>query len=420
MFPEDPHHPGHRVGDVVVPRAAGEAHPSGHGQVPLLGHAEGPRGHPDRGREARVQVEVGHTVGVGVGERQCGATGGGHRGGLVERPAQRDVGLGRLGPAVGEHPAVTADPQRLGPFDRAAHQRGGLVQHLVAVHALGVGEPDHAVVGAGLGDLLGRVPGALPRVGVVGGDLAEAGVEPPERAAMGGDRLALRGPEGHVEEGVDLDRQADAQRDLVGMVHVQVGADQLVGLGARLVGPGRRFAGPAGGPGGAPGLGPADQHGVGPSGEHVLGDPVHEGLGRLAAARGVGGAGAGRSHPLGHEAAGVGVAPRQDADDPDRVEAGEQSRHPRVGLGPVGGLGQEVDRFEGLGTVVDPVAELADADEDGGTGVEGHQRQARWRPRVRRIRTSTSWCSVRATSAARRWPRCCWPTPWVAAASRSR
>ena len=191
---------------------------------------------------------------------------------------------------------------------------------------------------------------------------------------MIGDRHPLGCPESHVEEGIDLHGQTDAEGQLVGVVHGEVAPDQIVRNGVALVGPRQGTTVAASALSGAPGLRPADEHTVGPPGQDVLGRPVHQGLGRLAAARRVDRAGV-RPEPLGQDASGVAVAPRQDADDADRVEGCQDALRTRVDLGPAGRFLEQGDGFEGVGPVVDTVGELADTDEHRGPRVQGHERK---------------------------------------------
>ena len=99
---------------------------------------------------------------------------------------------------------------------------------------------------------------------------------------------------------------------------------------------------------------------------------MHKRLGRLAAPRGVDRVGV-DAEALGQDPAGIGVAPREDADDPDRVEAGQHPGDAGVGLGQPCRRLEEGDRFEGLGPLVDALGELADADQHRGTRIEGHR-----------------------------------------------
>ena len=167
------------MGGVVVARTTREGQPASDGErpVPLVeAQPELGRGHLDRRREARVQVDVGDVVDSGARQLNDGTTaradGGGRAeiGALGHEPVVVAVGTG-----VDEDLAVLGHARRAGGGGRAHDEGRRLVGLDVGVHQLEVGEADHPVVGRGGADLLRGAGDGRPRRRVLGRHLREPG-----------------------------------------------------------------------------------------------------------------------------------------------------------------------------------------------------------------------------------------------------
>ena len=163
-----PCHRRDRVGDVVVPRSARERQSAGHGERTRRIVRREPEflgGDLDRGREARVQVDMSDVVDADAGERRAlGAPRRGWRATSADRPGWR---------------RLTCRARRCRcagtPIDHAARRAASAAstEHMsnaapcstvvVRVHELRIREADPPVVGTGRADLLGRVTRAGSR-----------------------------------------------------------------------------------------------------------------------------------------------------------------------------------------------------------------------------------------------------------------
>ena len=101
-------------------------------------------------------------------------------------------------------------------------------------------------------------------------------------------------------------------------------------------------------------------------------EPVDQHLRRVAADRRGDGRARRRADAAGEQRARVRVLPREHVDDGDRVDRASSDRRAlAVGVGGAGRVGEQVDRLERGGRVVDALLGLADADEHRGAGIKG-------------------------------------------------
>lgn len=94
----------------------------------------------------------------------------------------------KVGAPKRENPLGLGDTTFPGVFYRRENNRGPLVDADVGYHQLRVGIANVSVCWGWRGDLLCRAPDLVPRVGVVGGDLArgQAGIKGTLKDTMGG------------------------------------------------------------------------------------------------------------------------------------------------------------------------------------------------------------------------------------------
>ena len=136
----------------------------------------------------------------------------------------RDVGaVVGLGAGQQEHPAV-GDPEGVGLLGRAQQHRGGLLDVAVRVHDQRVRIPDEAVVRR-RGDHLRVITFLQPGVRVGGGDLGEAGPEPPQARCSSGLRRRRRA--GRPRTGRRTAPASAGPGRLGGADHVELGAERL-------------------------------------------------------------------------------------------------------------------------------------------------------------------------------------------------
>ena len=148
--PQGVDHRGHRVGAVVVARAAPEGEAPGDRQGPgrvVVGQPELGGGDLHGRGEAGVEVDVGHVVDGRPGQRQgrpAGQPDG--RGGVEVEPVGEEPVVVGVGPGQGEDPPVPGDAGGPGRGGRAHDERRTLVDLHVGGEQLGVGVGDHPVV----------------------------------------------------------------------------------------------------------------------------------------------------------------------------------------------------------------------------------------------------------------------------------
>ena len=269
----------------------------------------------NRRREAGVEIDDLDIVDADAGQLQGGPAAGPDGGRLGQGPAIRHVRvLVAVGAGVREHPAVLGHAERPGLVDRAHDERRGLVDIVVGVHVLRVGEPDHPVLRGGRADLLRRpgLPG--PGVGVRGGDLREPRPQLADPPLVLVDRLAgavvRSGPQRGLDHRVHLDRHHDAAGQLLGRAHRQLRADRPPGLGALgQLRPRQGLTRPPGPRPGAPSLGPGQDGQVQLATLDLARGDVDQHLGAVAALRGQDGLPCRDPQAFGHEVRGVPVAP---------------------------------------------------------------------------------------------------------------
>ena len=166
---EDAGHGGDAVHRVVVPRAAGEAHAAGDGELALEVEAElaRPRSARRTGSTSRGRRGPSSSV-LGAGQLERAAARRARMAGDECRSARLDTYQWSWAPvpAWGNTQRSRGDAQRAGRLDRAEDEPGALLDVVVRVHELRVREADHAVVRRGGGDLVGRVGPLDPRVRV--------------------------------------------------------------------------------------------------------------------------------------------------------------------------------------------------------------------------------------------------------------
>ena len=137
---------------------------------------------------------------AGAGER--GGEGVGHRRGTPRLVVLGDVdGIGAVGGAAQVHATLGGHTEVVGGLVRRQHHRGAQVDVHHRHQALRVREGDHAVVGRGRRQLVGRARLREPGIGVAGRHLGHGGEELAEPPPVLGDAEAEVRPPGHVPEG---------------------------------------------------------------------------------------------------------------------------------------------------------------------------------------------------------------------------
>ena len=182
---------------------------------------------------------------------------------------------------------------------------------------------------------------------------------------------ARRGPQRRLEHRIHLHRHVDAALGLRRQVHLEVVADhdRFVALGR--LRPIERHPGLAGAHERPPRLAAGEDRHVELAGLDVERRRVDERLRAVAAHRRVAEFGRLEPEPRGEEARRVAVAPREQADDADRVG---RRRPVEAGIARRGEhrLLHQRHRFERVVDAVGTMEELADADDDGCAGIESH------------------------------------------------
>ena len=324
-------------------------------------------------REAGVEVDVGEVISVDPGQRQGLAARQAHGRRRAEVVALGEVVVVvRVRAAVREHPAIAGHAERLGPLGGAEDHGRALLHGVVRVHPLRVREPDHPVVGAGGADLLGAVGLLDPGVRVGAGHLAEAGPELGHRHEV----LVEPPPDvdavGLLEQRIHLHRHEHPARLLAGRGHrdLRRRAGRL-GDVVTLHRPVEGHAGGSGGRAGAPRLGAAEEDEVGLAALDRQAGHVDERL-RAVAAHPRHGAGARRrADPRRDEEPRIAIAPGEQPHDVDGVGAGQRRcARPAVVRGAPQRLGDQVDRLDRGGPLVDTIAQLTGTDQDRCAGVD--------------------------------------------------
>ncbi len=281
-------------------------------------------------------------------------------------PLADGVGVVRIGAGVRKNPAVGGDLEIRGLLDGGQDQHRALVDHVVGVHQLGVGPADHPVVRTGLPDLLGRHGVAAPGMAVARRHGTELRPQLADPSAMVVAALPRGDPQRLFEHRVHERRavQIDPELGVAGHGHTLVGAGSL-GHRFVLTRPVRLDPASPQPTAGAPGLGAGDQDRLGPSVLQVQTGLVHQRLRDVATHTGVARRRLVGPDPLRQQQTRIPVVPRQQIDDPHRVD---RLQDPRIG-GVAGRRHHQIDGFD-VGIVLPPV-DLAIADEDRSAWVEG-------------------------------------------------
>ena len=129
----------------------------------------------------------------------------------------------------------------------------------------------------------------------------------------------------------------------------------------------------------APCLATDQDRGLEAPGGEVEGGLVDEGLGGVASRRRVGELRGGEAETFGEQPCRVAVAPREQADDADRVHV-RRPGQPCVGRGAGDRLLHQCHRIDGVVNAVGALQELAGTDDDGRTRIERHPNHPRFGP----------------------------------------
>ena len=297
-------------------------------------------------------------------------------------------GVGAVGTAMQEHPALLRNAPFAGLADRGHQDRRRLVDDGIGVHQARVGETDPAIVVGDRGQPFSAVAFASSRQRIVLGDCRQAFEQPAHGHHVAADVALQTAADGVLQQGIEMDRGAQlVPRLLVGK------SDALVAdpgrLTAGILVPVDREAGLARVLRRAQQLGAADQRQLGLAVRDFLGKAIDEVLGHVAPGVGVEQLPWHGMQTVCDALGRVGAAAERRSE--ARADIGEEFEHGHGidlaakgvradrGSGIVDGeaccLGAERDIRPLAGRLAGRVGDLAASDQDGRTGVD-HFRSA--------------------------------------------
>ena len=143
--------------------------------------------------------------------------------------------LGGVGAAVEEDPTLGRNAERARAPDRGEDHRGALIDAVARVHQPAVGQRDERVLAFGRRQLARRARLREVGVGIPRGDLGERREQAAHRLEVLVEPDAAPMTDRLLEQRVDLGRERDAVRDLVGVEQRRPQAAVLEGAGHFLV-----------------------------------------------------------------------------------------------------------------------------------------------------------------------------------------
>jgi hypothetical protein len=353
------------VHHVAAERTAEERHAPGHARQRVEAEAERCGARLDGEGKAGVDVDVVELVGADAGELEHALRGELLTGMMVERdPLLQPRAEAHLGRRAQVDPLRGRHAEAIRGLRRADDERGALVDGDVRGHELRVRIVDHAVARAGIADRLGVEGLADPGVRIFAGDPAHARLQDGEPIAMGHRRLAAGPAKRRLAESEHRGRADDPGALLFVHPDVVEASDLLVGRARGRVVPGGLETAPLEAPSTVLALAAREGDDVEPARLDLAAASVDEDLDDVARQGAQHRARAGRAEALGQLAAGIGVSP-----DPlrygDRVERADEGRRARIRRRGADRSFHEVEGREGEARIVELLAGLRDAHDDG-------------------------------------------------------